>query len=98
MKCNFTELNETETGLLNIEYIGKDKFMIIWKEEDNEKARGILKAAKIRTSREQHCNAGDWRFDNPVLSKVNTVFWVVTSKAAQKVRETGFAVTNLLLD
>lgn len=98
MKANYTELNETETSILNIEYVGKNKFMVIWKQEDDAQARKVLKEAKIRTSREEICNAGDWRFDNPSLSKVNTVFWIVTTNAVKKIRETGFAVVNLLLD
>lgn len=98
MTVNHMELSESVTALFNVEYIGRDKFMIVWSDSVDLQARKLLKDMKIKSSREQKCNAGDWRFNNPMLNKIDTYFWVVTSRSVDKIMASGNAVMNLLLD
>ena len=94
---NYPELGDASQSLITLERVGS-KFQAIWETCNDEQAVAIMKQLKIRASRVQHCEANDWSFDTVRLRKVNTVFWVITPNAADKLIKNNQVSMSILLD
>ena len=95
---NYPELGDASSqSLITLERVGS-KFQAIWEACNDEQAVAIMKQLKIRASRVQRCEANDWSFDTVRLRKVNTVFWVITPNAADKLIKNNQVSMSILLD